>query len=180
MSDDIIEPARTGRAKCRRCGEPLNKGELRFGESVPNAFGEGEARHWFHLGCAAEKRPDKLARALEAYPAEVPDRGALRTAAASGVDNPRLVEIRRAERAPSGRARCQECREIIAKGELRVAVEREDEMPVAQVSYVHAACAAKRFGTRGLIDKLRRTSPELEPQDFEAFAAAPETHAAQT
>jgi hypothetical protein len=59
-------------------------------------------------------------------------------------------------------------------------VEQENEMPMAQVSYVHAACAAKRFGARGLIDKLRRTSPELEPQDFEAFAAAPEAHAAQT
>src|SRR5688500_16765560 len=38
----IIEPASSGRAKCRSCDQPIAKGELRFGERQPNAFGDGE------------------------------------------------------------------------------------------------------------------------------------------
>ena len=39
----VIEPAPTGRAKCRGCGEKIGAGELRFGESLPNPFAEGES-----------------------------------------------------------------------------------------------------------------------------------------
>jgi hypothetical protein len=49
----LIEPAATGRSKCRGCGEAIAAGVLRFGETVPNAFGEGDATHWFHLDCGA-------------------------------------------------------------------------------------------------------------------------------
>jgi hypothetical protein len=45
----VIEPASSGRAKCRGCDRPIAKGELRFGERQPNAFGEGEMTLWFHL-----------------------------------------------------------------------------------------------------------------------------------
>ena len=38
----VFEPAATGRSKCRGCKQPLGKGELRFGEGLPNPFGEGE------------------------------------------------------------------------------------------------------------------------------------------
>jgi len=39
---DVLQPAPTGRAKCRGCAKPMTKGELRFGESVANPFAEGE------------------------------------------------------------------------------------------------------------------------------------------
>ena len=51
----VIEPAKSGRASCRTCREPIAKGELRLGEEVPNTFSDsGEATHvWHHLACAA-------------------------------------------------------------------------------------------------------------------------------
>ena len=104
---DVIEIAGTGRAKCRRCQAKIDKGELRFGERVTNPFGEGEATHWFHLACAAEKRPEKLVAALEGFEGDVPDRERLGAIAAAGSENPKLTSILRVERAPTGRAACQ-------------------------------------------------------------------------
>lgn len=163
---DVIEPAATGRAKCRRCQEKIDKGALRFGERVPNAFGEGEATYWFHLACAAEKRPEKLRAALGEFAGELPDREGLEAVIAEGVENPALVMVKRAERAPTGRARCQECHEKIDKDELRVALEREAEVQsMATTSYVHARCAAAHVGAAGLLSKLHRVTPELDEAD---------------
>lgn len=164
---DVIEPAATGRAKCRRCQEKIEKDALRFGERVPNAFGDGEATYWFHLACAAERRPEKLQAALEGFAGEVPGLAALQAVIAEGVENPALVMVKHAERAPSGRARCQECHEKIELDALRVALERDSEVPsMATTSYVHARCAAAHVGAAGLLSRLRRTSPALGADDF--------------
>jgi hypothetical protein len=71
--------APSARAACRACKEKIAKGELRFGESVANTFSSsGEPTHrWYHLRCAAEKKPALLGPALAAYAGEVPDREAL-------------------------------------------------------------------------------------------------------
>ena len=61
-----IEPATSGRAKCRGCGRPIDKGELRLGERLPNPYAEGEMTLWFHPTCAAYKRPEALLEALAA------------------------------------------------------------------------------------------------------------------
>ena len=63
-----IEPAKSGRASCRSCRQPIGKGELRFGEDVPNAFSDsGEPSYqWHHLACAAEKKPAQFTLALAA------------------------------------------------------------------------------------------------------------------
>src|SRR5690606_867987 len=45
----VIEHAASGRAKCRGCGEKIDKDELRFGEKEPNTFGDGEMTLWFHV-----------------------------------------------------------------------------------------------------------------------------------
>ena len=60
----VMESAKTGRAKCRGCDRRIEKGEIRFGERVPNAFGEGETTLWFHVRCAAYKRPQPFLEAL--------------------------------------------------------------------------------------------------------------------
>lgn len=165
---DVIETASTGRAKCRRCQQKIDKGALRFGERVPNAFGEGESTHWYHLGCAAEKRPEKFVDALGSFDGEIPERDELASIAREGADNPKLASIVHAERSPSGRAKCQECHEPIGKSELRIAVAREEEpLGMAMTSYVHARCGAKYFGSEGLASKLERTSPELSPADLD-------------
>ncbi|HXK19206.1 MAG TPA: PARP-type zinc finger-containing protein, partial [Polyangiaceae bacterium] len=71
---DSIQAAPSGRAKCRGCGNAIAKGELRFGETGPNAFGEGEATSWFHLACAALMRPEKLEPVLSSFSEELPER----------------------------------------------------------------------------------------------------------
>lgn len=63
-----IEVAPSGRAKCRACKRAIGKGELRLGVAVPNAFGEGDSLHWFHLLCGSERRSKELLEALDGPP----------------------------------------------------------------------------------------------------------------
>ena len=75
----MIEVASSGRAGCRGCKQKIAKGELRFGEAAPNRFSDGDepTMRWYHLRCAAGKRPKLLGPVLAAYTGSVPDRAAL-------------------------------------------------------------------------------------------------------
>src|SRR5216117_3347280 len=115
----VFEPASTGRAKCRGCGRSIARGELRFGERLPNAFGEGEMTLWFHRLCAAYKRPEAVLEALTEAPPSVPDRAALERAARGSSAHRRLPRIDGAERAPSGQAKCRSCKQPIERGAWR-------------------------------------------------------------
>jgi len=46
----MIEPAKSGRAKCRTCAQKIEKEELRVGE--PTYFEDKLSYRWHHLGCA--------------------------------------------------------------------------------------------------------------------------------
>src|SRR5256885_15367487 len=70
----LFETATSGRSRCRGCAQAIERGELRFGERLPNAFAEGEMTVWFHPHCAAYKRPEPFLQALEEKPCSVPDR----------------------------------------------------------------------------------------------------------
>src|SRR6185503_7924367 len=122
---ETIEAAKTGRARCRSCRQPIEKGTLRFGEEQPSAFAEGMQWVWYHLACAAKKKPVQVRAALDAFTGEVPNRAELDALMAEG-DKTATV-FPHAERAPTGRSKCQQCHEPIEKGALRVAVEREVE-----------------------------------------------------
>lgn len=117
-----IEPAPSARAKCRGCGQRIAAGELRFGESVPNPFAEGDTTHWFHLECAAYKRPEPLLEAFEANTESLANAERLAAEAARGIAHRRLPRLNGAERSPSGRARCRSCRASIAKGAWRISL----------------------------------------------------------
>src|SRR4051812_9836929 len=109
----VIERASTGRAKCRVCGQAIARGDERFGEALPNAYGEGEAMFWFHLPCAACARPEALLPVIEQSSLPSKERARLAELARAGAAQGRLCRILRAERASSGRARCRHCRELI-------------------------------------------------------------------
>src|SRR5690606_34460474 len=84
----VIEPATSGRAKCRACDRPIAKGEPRFGERQPNAFGDGEMTLWFHLSCGAYVRPEAFLEASAAADSNVTP--ALADAAKAGIEHRRL------------------------------------------------------------------------------------------
>jgi hypothetical protein len=172
--ENVIETAATARSKCRGCQAKIDKGTLRFGEAVPNAFGSGEALHWYHLRCGAERRSESFLPTLEAHaPADdVPERDELLELARIGAAHPRWCRFARAERASSGRARCQQCRELIAKDALRIVLERIEDGMMNAAGFVHVRCAgAYAETTIGVYERLRRATPDLSDADWDEVAA---------
>lgn len=140
-----IEEAKSGRASCRTCKKTIAKGELRLGVEAANAFGDTPSMQWHHLACAAAKLPAELKEALDAYPGDVPDRAAIDQAMADAYakGNAKPGGFPYVDRAPTGRAKCMQCGEAIAKDSFRVAVERELELGAAvqkSAGYLHPAC----------------------------------------
>jgi hypothetical protein len=159
---DLIQKASSGRAKCRGCGQTIAGGELRFGESLPNAYGEGEAMHWLHLVCAACMRPEKFLPVLEVSADELPERAWLYATATFGVAHHRLPRLARAERAASGRARCRSCQEPVDKGCWRLALHMFEEGRFSPIGTIHVECAEAYFGTIEILDRIERLTPELD------------------
>lgn len=163
---DVILPAPSARAKCRGCARPIAKGELRFGESLPNAFAEGEALFWFHLDCAACMRPEKFGAFLATFGDPLPNREWLEETARVGAAHRRLPRIARAERASSGRATCRFCRELIEKGSFRIALQMFEDTRMTPIGCIHAACSEGYFGVREVVPRIAKLSPGLTEADL--------------
>ena len=169
---DVIEPSPSGRAKCRGCGRVIEKATLRFGESLPNPYAEGEALFWFHLPCAAMMRPEKVLALADASVAVIPENDELRRLATFGVAHRRLPRLAGAERASSGRAHCRHCRELIPKGEFRLRLQMFEEGRMTPIGTIHASCAEPYFGTRDILERVVRLTPELTEPDTVEIARA--------
>jgi hypothetical protein len=165
-----IETATSARAKCRGCDQKIDKDQLRFGERQPNAFGDGEMTLWFHLRCGAYKRPEPFLET--AAGSGVPEAVALIPAAEYGVEHRRLPRISGAERAPTGRARCRNCKEPIEQGRWRLPLTFFEEFRFSASGFVHAECAAQYFGTIDLLDRATHFSPALAPADLDDLGSA--------
>jgi len=163
---DVIETAKSGRASCRGCGRSIARGELRFGESLPNAYAEGESLFWFHLVCAACMRPGKFGLALEICSQPIPESEWLRQAASVGLAHERLARLVRAERAPSGSAHCRECRELVGKGSWRLALQMFEEGRMQPIGTIHAECAEAYFGTNDILDRIQRLTEGLKAAEL--------------
>jgi hypothetical protein len=184
----VIEAASSGRAKCRSCDQPIAKGEVRFGERQPNAFGEGEMTLWFHLPCGAYSRPEPFLEAQGAAPADAagadaagsatqaavpePQLEQLVAAARFGIEHRRVPRLHGAERATSGRAHCRSCRELIAKGEWRLPLVFFEDYRFNPGGYLHARCARNYFETTEILDRVRHFSPELRETELAEVAGA--------
>jgi len=157
----VIEPAASGRAKCRGCARPIALGELRFGERLPNPFAEGETTLWFHLVCAAYKRPEAFLETLAATDAPLTGRERLDQAARWSAAHRRLPRIDGAERAPSGQAKCRSCREPIARGTWRIRLVFFEEGRFSPGGFVHLDCRAAYFERDDVLAPLLHFSPDL-------------------
>ena len=167
----VIQSATTGRAKCRGCGERIVAGDLRFGESLPNPFAEGETTHWFHLDCAAFKRPAPLLETLEARTEPLDDALRLAAEAKLGIAHRRLPRVSGAERSPSGQAQCRSCHERIGKGVWRIPLVFYEEGRFAPAGFIHAPCAQAYFETTDVLPRLKRFSPTLSDEDLRELQA---------
>jgi len=166
----VFELAATGRSKCRGCKQPLSKGELRFGEGLPNPFGEGEVTHWFHPACAAYKRPDVLLEGLAAAGC-VAGHASLERIARASLAAHRLPRIDGAERAPTGQARCRHCHEPIGKGGWRVRLVFHEEGNFSPGGFLHLACRQAYFETGDILEQVLHFSPALPAEEREALRA---------
>lgn len=178
----LIEPAASARAKCRGCGARIGAGELRFGESLPNPFAEGETHHWFHLECGALKRPEPFLEALAEHAEPFADADRLTALARQGVEHARLPRVAGAERDPSGRAQCRHCRQKIDKGAWRISLVFWEEGRFSPAGSLHVPCGQGYFGTTDVVGRLRRFSPRLtdaELQEIEAELRKPSPPAAE-
>src|SRR5512139_4146690 len=152
---NVIEEAKSGRASCRTCKKTIAKGELRFGEEAPNAFGDTPSMRWHHLTCAAEKLPAELKAALDQYPGTVANRAELdqlmQDSLAKGRAKPGGFPY--ADKAPTGRAKCIQCSQPIEKDSVRIAIEREIDtgaMVTKGAGYMHPKCVAAYTEANGL------------------------------
>ena len=168
----VLQPAPTGRAKCRGCGAPIAAGELRLGEGMPNPFGEGEAVHWFHVDCAAYKRPEVFLEVVEAAPEAVADADRLVAEAKLGVAHRRLARIDGAQRSPSGRAHCRSCRSAIDKGAWRISLVFYESGRFEPSGFIHVPCAQPYFESIDVLARIKRFSPNLTDQDIGELSAA--------
>jgi ribosomal protein L37AE/L43A len=162
----VIERASSGRAKCRACGQVILRGALRFGEALPNAYGEGESLFWFHLPCAAHARPESVLPVLAETNETLPERAQLEALAHGGIAQPRLCRILKAERASSGRAKCRHCRELIAQGAWRLSLQMFEEGRFNPIGTIHASCAVGYFGVEPGLERLSLPSNELDTAEL--------------
>jgi hypothetical protein len=107
------------------------------------------------------------------FEGEVPNREENEKTIAENLDKEKPSKFPWLERATTGRSRCGDCHELIAKGELRVATEREDDTgAVAGMGpaprWHHLKCAKEKLEIADLAAQLRANSKGL---DAEALAA---------
>jgi hypothetical protein len=166
-----LERAPSGRAKCRACGRAIVAGEWRFGERLPNPYADADAAemtHWFHLQCAAFKRPEPFVTALDAGGPDVvfEEREWLEQQGRLSLAHERLARVDVVARSPSGRATCRACKLKIEKGAWRIALVWYEDGRFAPSGYIHLSCAAGYLETTDFMDRLQRQSPDLSDEDF--------------
>ena len=174
----VFEPASSGRAKCRGCGQRIERGALRFGERIPNPFADGETTLWFHPLCAAYKRPEPVLETLGQPSENVPEREALERAARGSSAHRRLPRIDGAQRAPTGQAKCRSCHQPIARGTWRIRLVFFEEGRFSPAGFVHLACRKAYFESCDIRDPLLHFSPGLNDEErgelLRACAADPD------
>ncbi len=164
----LIERAPSGRAKCRGCGAKIAGGDLRFGERIPNPYAEdgGEMTHWFHLACAAYRRPETFLETLSTTAETIVDRETLEHEASLGAAHRRLPRVNTAERASTGRAVCRQCQQTIVKGDWRISLVYYEDGRFVGSGFIHVGCARPYFESGEILPRLKHFSPALTEADL--------------
>jgi Poly(ADP-ribose) polymerase and DNA-Ligase Zn-finger region len=161
---DRLEIAASGRARCRACRGSIAKGEERFAEAAPNPAAEGESQHYYHLRCAAERRPKTFSALLTSLEPARSDLAELGASTALALAHHRLERLGVLERAKSARANCRQCREPIEKDGWRVALQPMEDGRLGAWGFLHLSCVANYAGIKPTLDRLTHYS-ELSADD---------------
>jgi hypothetical protein len=157
----ILEPASSGRSKCRGCGRAIARDELRLGERLPNPFADGEMTLWFHPVCAAYKRPEPLLEALAATQ-HTPVRDELERIARRTLEHRRLPRIDGGEHAPTGQAKCRSCHAPIERGSWRIRLVFFQDGRFTPGGFLHLTCRQAYFETNDIADRVLHFSSGLD------------------
>jgi hypothetical protein len=156
----VLEVAANARAKCRACSASIGKGSLRVGVIAPNPFAEGETTYWFHSECAARRLPAAFQQAATEASSELAaPLLPLLPAVERRVQHPRLARLSAVDSAPTGRARCRQCRQTIDKGSTRVALSLFNSGRFDPIGYAHLTCLEAYVGTGILPEDLSLPAP---------------------
>jgi hypothetical protein len=150
----------------------IARGELRFGERLPNPFAEGETTVWFHMVCAAYKRPEPFLQALQETPETVPNRDELERIANTSLAQRRRPRIDGAERAPSGQARCRNCHEPIGRGKWRIRLAYFQDGRFTPGGFIHLECRITHFETDDVLEQVLCFSPDLNAAERDELRQA--------
>jgi hypothetical protein len=148
-------------------------GALRFGERLPNPYADegGEMTHWFHLTCAAYRRPEPFLETLAATAVPIADVDQLTQHAQLGVTHRRLPRVSTAGRASSGRATCRACKDSIAKDTWRIALVFYEDGRFVPSGFIHAGCTGPYIETTDVMDRVKHFSPDLSAADLDDLRA---------
>lgn len=166
----VLELAPNGRARCRACGETLVKNAWRLGERAHNPFGEGETTYWFHASCGARRRSAVFLAALQQAEADAEraEIAALLSSARFGSEHQRADRIADVSEAPSGRARCRHCRDLIEKGALRIVLSIFKDGRFDPMGYLHCKCLTEYVGAAVPFERLEHLSKSLTDEQRQA------------
>jgi hypothetical protein len=169
----VIEKAPTGRSKCRGCDTRIAAGLLRFGERLPNPFAEdgGEMTHWFHLACAAFKRPAPFLETVSSTAETIEDREMLEREAAAGIAHRRLSRVNTAERSSTGRAVCRSCQQTIVKDAWRITLVFYEDGRFVASGFIHVGCAQPYLETTDILRRVKHFTPSLTDADMAEIRA---------
>ncbi len=170
----VIERSPNARAKCRGCGEKIAANDWRLGERLPNPYDDkgGEMTHWFHVACAAYRRPEAFLEGLSSSADAFDHRADLEREAALGVSHRRLPRISTAERAATGRATCRHCKTPIDKDAWRVALLYYEDGRFSPSGFVHVSCVPAYVETTDVMARIKHFSPALTAADLAEIQSA--------
>jgi len=130
--------------------------------------------HWFHVLCAAFRRPEPLLETLASNMAPMPDRERVEREARLGVEHRRLPRVSTAERASTARAACRACKEKIEKDAWRISLLYYEDGRFAPSGFVHLGCAGAYFETTDIMSRVQHFSPALTASDLDEIRAGVE------
>jgi hypothetical protein len=148
------------------------RGDLRFGERLPNPFAEGDLTHWFHLRCAAYKRPEPFLETLTETTDTLSERVQLDQITRHTIAHRRLSRIDGGERAPGSQAKCRHCHESIERGTWRIRLVFYEEGRFTPAGFVHTKCGTAYFETANIADQVLHFSTDLSDDEREKLRDA--------